>query len=524
MVLLPLLAVLGVGCGEEELPPRPEPLAPLPAATVATTERFADSGQCAQCHLADGGAVLRDPAGRDISPVGTWRASMMALAARDPFFLAVVSQERQDADPQLVDSTCLRCHAPGGHEQSGGALTFDELLTGTSPAAVLGRDGVTCSLCHQIKADRFGNDSSFTGGFVVGSERQIFGPHNAVAEEPMRFFVNYVPTYASHVGRAELCGTCHTVIVKGVVEQATYLEWRASSFSPSKPCQWCHVPQVDEEQKAISEPIAKYPANLSARTPYGRHEFMGGNAYLLRLMAQNEAWAQTGVPPADLQRAIAAAETHLRGAAKLTSTEVTRSGDGASFRVVVENLTGHKLPTGYPSRRMWLHVVVRAAGKVVFESGALDSAGRLAGDDEGRIRLHYDVIDRADRVQVWGATLVDADDNPTHRALVARRIGRDDRILPMGFFPLGNDALRTATVGVYGDADFLPGRDGVRFNLRSVPAGAEVEVALLYQTLTRSLVEQIDRGRTPATTAFVDMARALPPEPLTMATLTFTLP
>lgn len=520
-----LLVALVAGCDEEEpLPPRPPPQAALPPPSAATTETFADSGQCAQCHLADAGPVLRDPAGHDISPVGTWRASMMSLAARDPFYLAVVSEERQEGDAKQVDSTCLRCHAPAGHVETSGALTFEELLTGKSPAAVLGRDGVTCALCHQIKSDRLGTETSFTGGFVIGPDRAIYGPHNSVVTEPMQFFVNFTPTFASHMGRSEVCATCHTVIVKGVVEQATYLEWRSSSLSPGKPCQWCHVPQVDEAQNALSEPISKFPAGLAARTPYGRHEFMGGNAYLLRLVAENEAWVQSGIPAADLQRAIGAAEAHLRSAAKLTAVGVERKGGGASFRIIVENQTGHKLPTGYPSRRMWLHVVVRANGKVVFESGALDRAGRLAGDDDGRVRKHLDVVSSQDRVQVWGATLVDADDRPTHRALAARRVGRDDRILPAGFAPTGMDVTRTATIGVFSDPDFQPGSDGVGFTLGSVPVDAEVEVTLLYQTLTRDLIEKIDRGRTPLTTQFVDMARASPPEPVTMAELRFTIP
>lgn len=519
-----LVAALASCSDEESLPPRPEPLAALPAPAAAVTDLFADSGKCAQCHLADTGQALRDPAGRDISPVGTWRASMMALAARDPFYLAVVAEERETGDPKMVDTTCLRCHAPAGHVESGGAIDFDTLLTGTTPTAALARDGITCSLCHQIKSDRLGTDASFTGGFVINNERAIYGPHNSVLADPMQFFVSYTPTYAPHVARAELCGSCHTVIVKGVVEQATYLEWRSSSLAASKPCQTCHMPLVDEDQQPISEPISKFPANLSPRTPYGRHEFMGGNAYLLRLMADNEAWAQTGVPQADLERAIVNAESHLRTAARLTASEPARAGDRLSFRITVENLTGHKLPTGYPSRRMWLHVKVRAGDKVVFESGALDAQGRLPEDSDDRVRPHYDVIDRASRVQVWGATLVDADDRPTHRALAARRVGRDDRILPAGFAPTGADVARTQPIGASADPDFMAGHDSVGYSLGSIPAGAQVEVELLYQTLPRSLLDTIDRSRTPAATRFVDMARALPPPTVTMATLTFTAP
>ena len=40
--------------------------------------------------------------------------------------------------------------------------------------------------------------------------------------------------------------------------------------------------------------------------------------------------------------------------------------------VLVESQVGHKLPSGFPSRRVWLHLIVQDAnGGVVFELGKL---------------------------------------------------------------------------------------------------------------------------------------------------------
>ena len=46
----------------------------------------------------------------------------------------------------------------------------------------------------------------------------------------------------------------------------------------------------------------------------------------------------------------------------------------------MENLTGHKFPTGHPYRRAWLHVrVIDREGTTLFESGAVDDEGRIVG-------------------------------------------------------------------------------------------------------------------------------------------------
>lgn len=504
-----------IACGTDELGPRPAPLEALPGGAPVATERFADAARCAQCHTA-GTTALRDAAGRDVSPVALWRTSMMALAARDPFYLAVFAEElARDPDQRAtIERTCVRCHGPAGSEESDGALGFDALVAGSDPAAILGREGVTCTLCHQIAANGLGEQRSFTGGFDVEFGRKMFGPHANPFVDPMRMFVNFTPALGEHVARSELCATCHTVIVGSIVEQATYLEWRSSTVAQTKTCQACHVPTDDVDGVRITTPLAKYPPNVAVRTPVGRHRFVGGNAYMVRLIASAEDWAQTGLAPGELEAAAVEAEAHLATAATLMLSAQPGAG-GTEVAVQVINEIGHKLPTGYPSRRMWLHVTVVDGERVVFESGAVRADGSLAG--EATLQPHRDRIEDASHVQIWQAVLVDQNGAPTHRALDAARYGKDDRILPAGFAPSSADRARVAPVGVDGDADFAPGSDTVTYLVGDPPPGAIVRVELLYQSLSPAIVDAIDVSRTPAGTRFVDLARANPLTPIVLA-------
>jgi hypothetical protein len=516
----PYIVVVVAACSSTDTPPRPDPLAPLPLPAPVETSRFRDAEACAQCHLVpDPATVLHDATGANVSPVLLWRSSLMALASRDPYYLATFAEELALAATDkrsAIAQSCTRCHGPAGNEElatTGAALTFDDLVAGSSPAAVLARGGVTCTACHQIAAANLGTESSFTGAFRIDYGRTLFGRYPDPLTNPMMLIVNYTPTLGSQIENAALCGTCHTVIVPSangeVVEQATFLEWRSSSFMTlNQPCQQCHVPTVDANNTAISAPVASFPTTLGARSPIGRHVFVGGNSYMLSLLADAVEWSGAGISADELTASAARDDAHLATAAKLSVVNAHADAGGLAFAVRVENMTGHKLPTGYPSRRMWLHVVVTVGGQVAFESG-----GGEPGDQP-----HRDTISSPDQVQVWEAVLVDAQGNPTHRVLDARRYSKDDRILPAGYAPSSVDRPRTDPVGVVADPSFVGGRDEVSYTIPGIASNATIDVELLYEAIRPQIVDEVDMSApTPAGVKFVDLARARPITPVVMA-------
>ena len=97
-------------------------------------------------------------------------------------------------------------------------------------------------------------------------------------------------------------------------------------------------------------------------------------------------------------------------AAKVTIESVDSIREVA-VEVQAENLSGHKLPTAFPSRRAWLHVVVKDAnGPVVFESGKLRPDGSIVGNenDEDPLKFepHYREITNPDEVEIYEPILV----------------------------------------------------------------------------------------------------------------------
>ncbi|HRH38997.1 MAG TPA: multiheme c-type cytochrome, partial [Flavobacteriales bacterium] len=111
---------------------------------------FFTSGRCAGCHGHDPNAFASiDHLGRDVNLVNDWRSSMMANAARDPFFKAKGRNESlvNPAHADSLQNKCLGCHAPlGMHEER---LLGNPLFTlAHLDTSRLGLDGVSCLSCH----------------------------------------------------------------------------------------------------------------------------------------------------------------------------------------------------------------------------------------------------------------------------------------------------------------------------------------------------------------------------------------
>jgi len=470
---------------------------------------FETSDNCLACHNG-----LTAPSGEDVSIGVAWRASMMANASRDPYWQAGVRRETIDHPERaaFIEDECAICHMPMARTLAQAAGGTGEVFglapgSGDSEAHQFAADGVSCTLCHQIGPERLGTRESFVGGFVIGEPVEggprIFGPFEVTEgrQALMRSATGVQPTEATHVEQSEMCATCHTLITEAfgpggevigsLPEQVPYQEWQHSAFAADRSCQSCHMPVVADT--AISSVVGEPRERLA------RHTFLGGNFFMLRMLNLFRDELDVIAPPDELDAAAQATIRQLAAdTAEVAVARAALTGGRLELDVRVGNLTGHKLPTGYPSRRAWLHVVVRdGQGRAVFESGAVSDTGAIAGNDNdadaGRFEPHHTEIRSADQVQIYEAIMAEPDGSVTTGLLRATQYLKDNRLLPRGF------DKRTAPVEIavrgaaMADGDFTGDGDLVRYRIEPGTASGpfQVEATLRYQTIAYRWAENL---------------------------------
>src|SRR5881394_2834094 len=132
------------------------PTSRITAATNDHKDLFQTSDRCFARHNG-----LATSSGEDISIGLNWRATMMANSARDPYWQAGVRRETIDhPEPKAaIEDECSICHMPmaryqAKYEGKEGEV-FSHLEKGAdAPMDRLARDGVSCSLCHQITKEK----------------------------------------------------------------------------------------------------------------------------------------------------------------------------------------------------------------------------------------------------------------------------------------------------------------------------------------------------------------------------------
>jgi hypothetical protein len=467
------------------------------------------------------GAILDDPdescAGchgnfdPDNEPWAVWRGSMMAQAARDPFYFACLAVAEQDA-PGAGD-LCIRCHSQSAWQEGRSVDTSGDMLNAKD------RHGVQCDFCHRAvdhnylpgvspiqdydvlqEIDplplQYGN-----GQFINDPSPLMRGPYSdAVASHE----TVYSPFHTS----AALCGICHDVSspvfmrtgdldytptpfdeehpdmdVRNMMPvERTFSEWSQSEyasagvyapqFAGNKPdgivsnCQDCHMRDVTAS--ACSEPGAPI------RSDMGLHDFTGGNTFVPDIV---ESFYPDEVDAGQLAAAKARATSMIQKAATL---ELTPEDFGATVRVI--NETGHKLPSGYPEgRRVWLHVeAFDALGQTVYESGGYDfSTAELTYDGDLKI---YEILPG---ISPGLATALGQPAGHSFHFVLSDTVFFDNRIPPRGSTNADLIEVQSPIVAhTYADGQYW---DDTEYHLPDTADSVHVE--LYYQTTSKEYIE-----------------------------------
>lgn len=491
---------------------------------IAPGEYFMTPENCKGCHGFDTlGIANVDGNGQDVNLYDDWETSMMGLSAVDPFWRAKVSHEilTNPAHSTELQNLCITCHAPAGHYSAmykGQQHYVMADLLGDS----LGLSGVSCTACHAI-GDSSSLGQLFTGQIPYDTNKVLYGPFISPVAGPMQLYVGMTPVHSDHVSEGRFCSPCHTLLsntvdLNGVptggtfIEQATYHEWLNSTY-PSQPttCQTCHMPQIED---AVI--LANGNIGLPGRSPFNLHQFAGANSFMVNLIKQNKTTLGVSAPDFNFDSTLAAITRMLTTQSlNVQASLINITSDTAFIDVNLTNKAGHKFPSGYPSRRAVLQMIVtKANGDTLFTSGLFDQNYEVQNISTP-FEQHHDIINSSTQNQIYEMVMGDINSNVTTVLERAAAPLKDNRIPPAGFTTQHYAYDTCKIVGnALSDADFNnngatqgTGHDIVHFHipLNSYSGTINVYTAVYYQTLPPAFLNDMSTYSSPEINTFLSM-------------------
>lgn len=494
---------------------------------------FAGSGECVECHGYDTAMIASvNPLGEDINVVDDWRATMMANSAKDPFWRAKVSHEVAiyPQHQEAIENSCTDCHAPLGYfaayHQGASSYTIADMLEDS-----IAMDGVSCLACHQQSIENLGN--SHSGNLNFDTNRVAYGPYISPLSSPMLEATNYEPIYSEHINDAGLCASCHTLVTETLdyegqptgnsfIEQATYHEWLNSDYSTQNiTCQECHLPALTKGQFNIA---AGYPA--PPRDRFALHELAGANVTMLKLLRDNAAELGVTASYEDFDNVIEATINMLRHKTlDVELVDVQYDINMLKLGVKLTNKTGHKFPSGYPSRRAFVQLLVgdEIFQDTLFKSGQLDENFEVYGQNP-TFEPHYTVITSEDQVQIYEQVMGDVNNDVTTVLTRANHHIKDNRLPPKGF-NIKHTVYDTVAIAgnALSDLDFNrneeenqgSGSDIIYYDIPTsgYSAGLKIKAAVYYQSTPPKWMDEMFDANTPEIDLFRDQFEAVDRQP-----------
>jgi hypothetical protein len=506
--------------------------------TFFTSYHFMGSDNCSRCHNG-----MTDNQGKDMSIETAWSATMMANSSKDPLWRAKVRSEI-DRHPHLegvLNDKCTRCHAPmanvEAHHSGHNIEVFDGgFLSSNNTHHDEALNGVSCTLCHQIKENGdLGTLAGMSGGYEINGNRIINGQYGDVFAGPMINNVDYQIQQSAHISASKMCATCHNLKTPFVdengnvlsttpesefPEQMPYSEWEHSDFADSKSCQECHMKRADGVVMATRPPWLE-----TQRNNFAQHMFVGGNKTLLDILKNNKSALE--VTSNNFDETIAESDAMLKSAATIEVVENSLANGTLEVTLKVNSTTGHKLPTSFPSRRAFMHLkVTDASGSTVFESGRVNADGSIVGanadSDSAAYEPHYDVITSEDEVQIYESIMQNNQGAVTYTLLRGAAYKKDNRILPRGFDKTTAHSDIRVVGGALNDDDFVGGSDTITYRVSGLQGGNySVDAELLYQSVSYAFAQDLYRDNSAESNAFKTMFNASPMKTSQIATATF---
>ncbi len=395
------------------------------------------------------------------------------------------------------------------------------------------RDSALCGACHTINLPNVDADPDTPLPGYTEADQAVFNEASANGATLLNDL--YGVTFPEPLTQFQ-----HSV------EQATYIEWVNSSYAvpgTAQSCQDCHMKgdfesadgkirvnslttQIatiqDSDMPAVENLLATADVTVPFREGYRRHNFVGLNAWLVEMMRQFSDETGMGLidPMTYADNGAQLSLDTMQLQAGRETAEVTlglrRGDDRLIADVAVENLTGHRLPSGVGFRRLFLEVkAVDLAGATLWCSGCANEAGVIIGTDGAPLATefldvvpegatgalyqpHHQVIDSQEQVQIYEELTRNAQGAFTTSFINRIEHPKDNRLTPHGFLSPGTEEFRarfgdsevtaafmkaTRPEGrATADPDFGPGRDRLEYRIQ-LPEGTDATSVTVTATL-----------------------------------------